>query len=147
MKNALRKYRDPFVDLFTEFGNLFEDLNQNFAEYPHYNRCGIGKVNIHENENDFQIDVSVPGFKKEELTINLENGILNVSAEHESKSVDETKNYSRKEFSKKSFSRSFKIPETLSDDVDAKLEDGILSLTIKKKELPPKAEPKRIDIK
>lgn len=148
MKNALRKYRDPFIDIFDGISTFVDEFNYNMFDYPYYRTINnVGKVNIEESENEYKIDVSVPGFTKEDLKIDLNDGVLIVSAEHKSESVDDKKNYSRKEFSKKSFSRSFRIPENITEDVDAKLDNGILSLSIKKKELPPKVDPKKIEIK
>jgi len=106
-----------------------------------------GKVNIKENENDYTIEVSAPGFTKEELTVNISDGILTVSGEHTNESKDEKENFSRREFSKSSFSRSFRIPEDVDENgYDAKFENGILSLMVMKPKELPKVE-KKIEIK
>lgn len=149
MKHVLKKYKDPFMDMVEDFSSFFEDLGtSSLFEYPYYRTTSnVGKVNVKNDEKEYIIDVSFPGFTKEELNVDLNDGILTVNGEHKVENSEEKKNYSRKEFSKKSFSRSFNIPNTLSEELEAKLENGILSLTIKKKELPPKPEPKRIEIK
>jgi len=150
MKYTLKKYKDPIWGMVDDFNKFAEDLNFNsFFDYPYYKGVNnIGKVNIIDNDKDYTIDVSVPGFTKDELKVDLNDGILTVSGEHNIEKKDDKVNYSRKEFSKKSFSRSFNVPDSMNtDELDAKLENGILSLSIKKKELPPKQEPKRIEIK
>lgn len=144
MKNKLIDYRDSFGGLLESFDTL---LNNGF-EYPYYrSSSNNGRVNINETEKDYAVDISVPGFTKDELKIDFTDGVLMVEGEHKIEVNEEKKNYSRKEFSKKSFSRSFRIPENVTNDIDAKLENGILSISIKKKELPPIQEPKRIEIK
>jgi HSP20 family protein len=144
MKNKLIDYRDSFGGLLESFDAL---LNNGF-EYPYYRGLSnAGKVNINTTETDYVVDISVPGFTKDELKIDFTDGVLIVEGEHKIETSEEKKNYSRKEFSKKSFSRSFRIPENVTNDIDAKLENGILSIAIKKRELPPVQEPKRIEIK
>lgn len=147
MKYALKKYRDPLYGIVDDLSSWVENWNDNLFDYPYYKTINnVGKVNVIENDNDYTIDVSVPGFTKDELKVDLTDGIVTVSGEHKVEKTDEKKNYSRKEFSKKSFSRSFNIPDRV-EEMEAKLENGILSLTLKKKELPPKPEPKMIEIK
>jgi HSP20 family protein len=144
MKNKLIDYRDSFGGLLETFDTL---LNNGF-EYPYYRGLSnAGKVNINATDKDYVVDISVPGFSKEELKIDFTDGILMVEGEHKVESNEEKKNYSRKEFSKKSFCRSFRIPDNVTSEIDAKLENGILSISLKKKELPPKQEPKKIEIK
>lgn len=106
-----------------------------------------GKVNIIENEKDFSIEVSAPGFKKEELNIKIQDGVLTVSGEHSTEKGENNENYSRREFSKQSFTRSFTIPEDVdSEGYDAKFENGILTIGVKKPKELPKVE-KQIEIK
>jgi len=118
-----------------------------FDDFKPFRMTSTGRVNIKENENDYLIEVSAPGFKKEELNIDINNNVLTVSGEHSNEITDENDNYSRKEFSKQSFSRSFNIPDDVDNDgYDAKLEDGILTINVKKPKELPKIE-KRIEIK
>lgn len=104
-------------------------------------------VNIAEDEKSWNIEVSAAGFKKEDFKIRLENDMLTISAEHkEEKTGDEKsgsekaakeKNYSRREFRYGSFSRSFRLPkEKVNEEgINATYENGILNLTIPKKEV------------
>lgn len=108
-----------------------------------------GQVNISEGKEGYTIEVSAPGFLKDELTLKIDKDVLTISGEHKEESNDSSDNYTRKEFSKQSFSRSFKIPEDIddTDGFDAKFENGILSVLIKKPKELPKVDPKKIEIK
>jgi HSP20 family protein len=97
--------------------------------------CSAPAVNIIEKEEDFQIDVAAPGLSKNDFKINLENNVLTISSEKESKKEESEKNYSRKEFSYSSFSRSFTLSEHVdADKISASYQDGILHINLPKKE-------------
>ncbi|MDP3555960.1 MAG: Hsp20/alpha crystallin family protein [Bacteroidota bacterium] len=87
-------------------------------------------ANIIENQKDFKIELAAPGLEKKDFTVETKNGILSISAEKE-----DTKNFKRREFSYNSFNRSFTLPENcVPDKIVAKYENGILNLTLPKKE-------------
>ena len=91
-------------------------------------------VNIAENDKDFSIELSAPGFKKEDFKVSVENGILHISAETKKETEEKDKNFTRQEFRYNSFNRSFTLPENASDEkIGAKYEDGILKLSLAKK--------------
>ncbi|CAN5915650.1 Hsp20/alpha crystallin family protein [soil metagenome] len=104
-------------------------------------------VNIAEEDKRWNIEVSAPGFKKEDFKIRIENDTLAISAEHKEEKVSaekpenekqtKEKNYSRREFRYGSFSRSFRLPkEKVNEEaINATYENGILNLTIPKKEV------------
>ena len=92
-------------------------------------------VNVAESENGFDIELAVPGLKKEDFKINLDKNLLTVSAEVKKEEAAEVKKYNKKEFSFNSFSRTFTLPETVDyTKIEAEYTDGILKLTIAKKE-------------
>lgn len=109
------------------------DVSQNKAYKP--------AVNILERENDFQMELIAPGMKKEDFRIKFEDERLEISAEVEEKQTEENENYTRCEFSKGSFSRGFRISNDVidSDKITASYENGILLLTLPKRE---EAKPK-----
>lgn len=150
--NAIRAYRDPFESLFgglvdLDFGKIFEDIPKSL-EYPYFRTVkSVGHVNLSDNDKEYSVEVSVPGMRKEDLNVELKENVLTITGEQSSEKVDEDKNYSRKEFSRCSFARSFKVPENVTGEVDAKLENGILFLGLKKKEIQTKEEMKKIEIK
>ena len=92
-------------------------------------------VNIAETENEFHIELAVPGLKKEDFKISLDKNLLSVSAEKKTENVDESKKYSKREYSYNSFVRSFTLPETADyANIEAEYTDGVLKLNVAKKE-------------
>jgi HSP20 family protein len=111
--------------------NLFDnDLGDFFGK-----RFSDPAANIIENNDAFQLEIAAPGMTKEDFKIDLENNILNISAEVEDAKREEGKNYSRKEFYYGSFSRAFTLPKTIdTDKITADYENGILKIALPKKD-------------
>ena len=107
------------------------------------------KTDVHEHEDHYELDIDLPGFKKDELTLNLENGYLTVGA---AKGLEEEKTTKkgkviRQERWAGSMQRTFYVGDALTEeDIGAKFENGVLSLTIPKKEAKPLPEKKTIMI-
>lgn len=92
-------------------------------------------VNVVETQEDFRIEVAAPGLEKEDFTVNVDKGFLNISAKKEQKEEVKEGNYMRREFNFSSFTRSFELPASITaDDVGAHYENGILIITLPKKE-------------
>ena len=122
-------YSSPFSSLMENF------FNDNFFTRDFSNF--VPAVNVSENENEYNVELSAPGFKKEDFKVELDNKTLTISAEHrEEKEEGKTsKTFRRKEFNYGSFRRIFTLPETVNEEnIDAKYEDGILKLALPKKE-------------
>ena len=103
-------------------------------------------ANIHETNEGFHVELNVPGRNKEDFKVTIENGMLSIAFEQ--KEVTENNDYKtlRREFSFKSFKRSFSIDEKINAEaVQAKYENGILKLLLPKKEVI-KIAPKEIEI-
>lgn len=99
-------------------------------------RNNLPSVNITEDEKNFKFELAAPGLEKKDFKVETDNGTLTISCEKEKESKEEKENYFRKEFSYSSFSRSFQLPEnSLPEQIDAKYENGILKLTLPKKEV------------
>ena len=136
---SIVRFSNQFPGLFDRFfeGDLFDWSNRNFSD----TNTTLPSVNIRENEEGFEVEVAAPGFSKEDLKIDLSNGLLTISSEK--KVENETRdgeNFTRREFSYQSFSRSFTLPNIVnSDKIAAKYENGILRISIPKKE---EAKPK-----
>ena len=114
--------------------DIFEDLERRFYS-PFKNGEFVPAANIKENEKTFDIEIAVPGMKKEDFKINLENNVLTISSEKEEQKNEETKNYTRKEFVYGSFSRSFTLPKIVeTEQIKAVYENGILNIQLPKKE-------------
>ena len=107
------------------------------------------KTDVKETENGYEVDIDLPGFKKDELNLHLENGYLTVSAAKglDKDEKDKKGHYIRRERYAGSMSRSFYVGDDLTEeDIHAKYENGILQLTIPKVEKKAVEERKRISI-
>ncbi|MFO8128742.1 MAG: Hsp20/alpha crystallin family protein [Bacteroidales bacterium] len=137
------KWRDNLSTMVDEF--FGRDRLSDFLG----DRTGISTpaVNIKEGENDFQIEVAAPGLDKKDFRINVDNGVLNISSEKEEKKEDKDDEFVRREFSYSTFSRSFSIPESVdADKIKANHKDGVLTITMPKKEESKQKPPKQIEI-
>lgn len=100
-------------------------------------------VNVIDNDGNYEIEVAAPGIKKDDFKVTVEKGLITISGQAEDEKEEKKKNYTRKEFSSKSFTRSFTLPTNVNEeDVNAKYDNGVLKLTLKKtlKEAPKKKE-------
>jgi HSP20 family protein len=97
-------------------------------------RTTLPAVNISEDEKGFGVEVVAPGFKKEDFRIKVDDDVLTISAENKQESKEGNgREYSRREYSYSSFTRSFRLPENAKDDaISARYENGILHLQIPK---------------
>ncbi len=116
--------------------NLFDDFFDNsFRDYSGTQE--LMKTDVKENENDFEIDMSLPGVNKEDIKAELNDGYLTVSASTSNvkEDNDEKKRYVRRERYYGSCSRSFYVGDQVKqDEIKARYENGVLSLNIPKKE-------------
>lgn len=127
---------DPFFDQFFDF------------DFPRTERNNLKtlRTDIVEEEDSYVLSMQVPGYKKEDINLDLENGYLTITASKESK-VEDTKKYLRREISYSTCKRSFYVGDNLTeDDISASMKDGILEIKVMKKVDKPK-ETKRIEIK
>ncbi|HTB07709.1 MAG TPA: Hsp20/alpha crystallin family protein [Bacteroidia bacterium] len=138
--NVMGKRNDPFSWPFSVFDDfLANDLGGSASFVP--------AVNISEKPENFLVEVSAPGFKKEDFKIEAEDGTLSISAEHKEEKSDEGKQFTRREFRYGSFSRSFTLPENIKvEGIQARYNDGILNVELPKKELEQKPAVKEIKV-
>jgi HSP20 family protein len=94
-------------------------------------------ANVTETNKDFQIELAVPGMTRQDFKVEIDNDVLSISAEKEDrKEQKENGKIQRKEYSYESFCRTFQLPEnSKSDKIDAKYENGVLKVSIPKKEV------------
>lgn len=154
MKSLIKTNNQNRDVIFPEFPSLFDDfLTRDFFNYPSRRFSGINTlpaVNVKETETAYELEMAAPGIEKKDFKIEIENNILFVSAE-KIENTEEKKpeaNYSRKEFSYRSFKRAFNIPENSVniDEISAGYKDGILHVNLPKKEVNKKQSVKEIQV-
>jgi HSP20 family protein len=105
-----------------------------FGGLENYNNT-FPAVNIRENEKDFELEIAVPGQKKEDFNIEVDENVLTISLENKNQGEVKDDNFTRREFSYSSFKRAFTLPETVNEEkINASYTDGILRFTLPKKE-------------
>ena len=149
-----------YPSIFSE--NLFDDL-MNFS-FPTFrtvdfndvdrklygkNAARLMKTDVHEHDDQYEIDIDLPGFKKDEITLTLEKGNLTVSATKglEEEEKNDKGRVIRQERYAGAMQRSFFVGHNVTEEeVQAKFEDGVLSVTVPKKEARKIPEKKTITI-
>ncbi|UOB17048.1 Hsp20/alpha crystallin family protein [Abyssalbus ytuae] len=135
--------RNPVVTLPSLFDEFFKpDWLGGMESF----NSTVPAVNVKETDNNFSIELAVPGMKKDDFNVEVDENILTISAETKTEKEDKAEDgkYMRKEFSYSTFKRSFTLPETVNDEeIKASYEDGVLKLVLPKREeaLP---KPKRL---
>ena len=141
-------FKDDLFDDFFSFPS-FRDLSNTERKLYGKHSSSLMKTDVRENEGNYVLDIDLPGFKKEEITLTLDNGYLIVGA---AKTVnDDEKDAGGKVLRQERFSgamqRSFYVGDALDEnDVKAKFEDGVLTLTFPKEKEPELPEKKTIMI-
>ncbi len=106
----------------------------------------IPAVNIRENKDSFIVEMVAPGMKKDDFKVELDDNMLTISSEKNMQDeIKDGENYTRQEFSYQSFQRTFQLPKNVvdADKINAKYENGLLQLTIPKRE-EAKQKPRRM---
>ena len=131
-------WEDPFASVEERLnrfmGRFWDDRGESLAAYP---------VDIHEDNYNIYVEAELPGFKKEEIDVNYEGGVLTVTAERK----PAVREGSQPHVSERRFTRvqrRFTLPTTVDEgNVTARLEDGVLFIALKKRE---ETQRKKIDI-
>ena len=127
-----------------------EDFLNNFFERPMslLDKTGsYGRVNMIDNKDNYQLEVALPGATKNDVRVTKSGDRLTIESSTTTDKNTEEKNYVRQEFSSSSFKRSFELPANTTDDtIDAKFQNGILTITVAKVEPEPTIEATKIEI-
>ena len=128
-------YPSVFDQLFDT--DLFDWNNRNYSD----TNTTLPSVNIKENADAFKVEMAVPGFDKKDFKIELDHNVLTISSEKKVENEHKHgEHFARREFSYRSFSRSFTLPDAANGDkISAKYDNGILNVEIPKRE---EAKPK-----
>jgi HSP20 family protein len=125
---------DDRMPVFSNFWNPFSDMELNtfFGNTPTYRNPS---VNIIEGKDDFRIEVAAAGMEKKDFRIDLDNNLLIIEARKEMKKDEKDERYTRRDFCYNSFQRTFTLPDTIDGEkIDANYSDGILKITLPKRE-------------
>ncbi len=133
---SLIKY-DPFAPVRSLTNVVDEFFNRGIGELVGYDHAfSVPSVNVVEKADCFLLEVAAPGLEKGYFKVSVENGCLNIIAKKEKKEEIKEARYTRREFNYTSFSRSFNLPEGVkAEEVHAVYENGVLKVTIPKKEV------------
>lgn len=131
---SLVRFSNHQPSVFDRFfdNDLFDWSNRNFSN----TNTTLPSVNIKESNEDFEVEVAAPGLTKNDFKIELNHDLLTISSEKEiDNETKDGQSFTKHEFSYQSFSRSFTLPNTAdSEKIAAKYENGILRITIPKRE-------------
>ena len=149
LPTILRTSAVPFRQIDSVFDILFNDFFNTVSRSPFTavnQKSNYPRVDIRETRDSVTLDATVPGLRKEDVTIDYEDGHLKISAD---KQPDAPDDFVHREIHRSAFSRWFSVDEDVYDvgKIDAALADGILSITLPKKAEAVKPLPRKIEVK
>ncbi len=143
---ALAKLADRMPTVFDE---LFKPWNEWFDNGGTLARSlNVPAVNITEQKDEYNVSLAVPGMKKDDFKIDVDGNMLTISCEKEENKEEKDKKFTRKEYNYSSFSRSFTLPEEINKEkIEAKYDNGVLNISLPRKEEAKKLSAKQIAVK
>lgn len=140
---------DPFRDLRrlqNEVNNLFAgNISRAYEDETVTDGAWNPRVDIYEGQNELVLEAELPGLKREDFDLSLENNVLTLRGERKFEKRDEADNYHRVERAYGTFARSFTLPQTVqAENAAAAYKDGVLRVTLPKRE---EVKAQRIEIK
>ena len=144
---SLAKTSERVPALFDDF---FKPWNEWFGNEENLWRrvLTVPQVNITENKDEYMVSLAAPGMKKDDFKIDVNGNMLTISSEKEENKEEKDKKFTRREYSYSSFSRSFTLPDEVNKEkIEARYEDGVLKLSLPRKEDVKKNLTKSISVK
>jgi HSP20 family protein len=140
--NTFSSLPSLFDDFFSR--ELFNWGNSNFSSTS----TTVPSVNIKETADNYEVEVAAPGMEKKDFNVTLDDNLLIISSSKQQSQEKKEDNYTRREFSYQSFQRSFELPKNVVDEdkIIARYENGLLHLTIPKREEAKQKAPRTIEI-
>ncbi|MFW9943174.1 MAG: Hsp20/alpha crystallin family protein [Candidatus Thorarchaeota archaeon] len=163
-KGAIQLRRHRPLSIFKQFDHLFDDLDRYFRDFWRPSRLWDFEpfnlkifdedeffrtplTNIVDNGDNYSISAEIPGLDKGDIEISVHDGILEIKGEQKNEHEEKKDGYVRREFHSSSYHRTFTIPENIDEDnIDAKLDKGVLTLKLPKNKEERK-EKKKIEVK
>jgi len=132
------------IDPFRELASFFENFNGPTGKDQLTSGSFVPPVDVYEDEHSLILKLEVPGVNEEDLNVSVENDILTVQGERKFEKEEKEENFHRIERRYGSFTRTFKLPNTVdAEKVDASYEKGILKITLAKRA---EAKPRQIKV-
>lgn len=111
-------------------------------------KTNLPAMNVKENKENFQLELAIPGFAKEDIEITMDKDMLSISGNNEQNLEEEEEGYTRKDFSYSSFERKISLPKEIDRDqtIEATYKDGVLKLELTKKAVSTEESKRKIAI-
>jgi len=124
------------------------DLDEFFSfpfRFGRTNGALLPRVNIEEGKDDIRLALEMPGMEKEDIKVEVRDGVLTIKGERKESKESKDRTFVRREVTSGSFSRSFTLPDSVTaDKIDADYRNGILQLTLPKRE---ESKPREVEVK
>ena len=134
-RDVAEREEDPFNNLVSDFfGDVMDFAGRSF------------RADIKENDEEYTIEAEMPGIKKEDIELEINDDYLTISAEHSEEKEEKEENYIRRERRQGKYTRSFYLENVNQDDIEAEYNDGVLKVHLPKEEKTP-VKKRTIDIK
>ncbi|MBO8166846.1 MAG: Hsp20/alpha crystallin family protein [Thermotogae bacterium] len=144
-RSELSNIFKPFEELHREIDRLFDDAFKGLSIRPEERENFIPAVDVYETDDAIFLEMEVPGIKKGDLKIKLEDGVLSVTGEKKYEKKEKSRNYHLVERGYGSFSRAFRLPDSIdTKKVKANYDNGVLKIELPKKE---EAKKEAVEIK
>ncbi|MGI6291704.1 MAG: Hsp20/alpha crystallin family protein [Bacteroidales bacterium] len=129
------KRRGSYLPIYSNYWDDFFGRNLVDHFFSDEAKANCPTANIIENEKDFQIELAIPGYKKDNFSVEINKNILTIKGEVSQEEEESKKQYTRREHCFSSFERHFTLPETINaEKIDAAYDSGMLLITLPKKE-------------
>jgi HSP20 family protein len=133
MSRALTKTENPVATVFDDFFRPFNEWFNNGG--PLMKTLSVPSVNISEDSDRYKVALAAPGLKKSDFNIKVDGNTITISSEKEETKEEKEVKFTRHEYSYSSFSRTFTLPDEVNQDkIEAVYADGVLTLTLPKRE-------------
>jgi len=147
---------NPIMQLHSEMDQIFNNMLRNFpsrlgssTDWPEVSSAELApSLDIKDTEENYLINIEIPGVAKEDVDIRVDGNTLTISGEKKQEKTEEKENYHCIERHYGSFTRTLSLPEDANaDNIDAKFKDGVLAIAIQRKAISAPKEAKKVEVK